>query len=130
MKNKLAIMIISIFVFGVALAFAGGSTTVGPGNPASINCVKLGGELVLMESPAGQYANCVIDEWTLFNEMSVRGLVKPHHYEGLSMPNPAAVNCVDIGGAIEIHHSPLGEAGFCVVEEWALFRAIDVTREP
>lgn len=113
--------------------FAGGSSTVGPGNPAAINCVKLGGVLESFSTAAGQDANCVIDEWLLWQKMYERGLLKHHDYDrggGIGLPNPAAVNCIDVEGQIRIEQTPAGERGLCVVEEWTLFKYIDVTREP
>ena len=118
--------------FGVALflasvsAFAGGGSSVGDGNPASVNCVKLGGTLEFVETPQGQVGNCVIGEWTLYQEMANRDLVVHHHYGPGGMPNPAAVNCNDIGGEIRIIETPAGQSGYCVVEEWTLYRVIHV----
>lgn len=128
MKNKFGLMILSIVMLG-AQAYAGGSSTVGPGNPAAYNCIKLGGFLESFTSPQGEDSNCVIDEWKLFNEMYQRGLVKPHHHDNVGMPNPAAVNCIDINGTLRYESTPEGQIGFCVVEQWDLFRAIDITRE-
>ena len=42
--------------------------------------------------------------------------------------NPAATNCIDLGGSVEIREGVGGDAGFCVFpdgricEEWELFR--------
>ena len=44
------------------------------------------------------------------------------------MANPASVNCVKVGGKLNIKRTPQGEFGMCqlpsgkVCEEWALFR--------
>jgi putative hemolysin len=105
-------------------AFAGGSSTVGPANPAAVNCLKLGGTLERVVTPEGEDANCRIEEWKLFRAMSEQNLVKPHHYGNGAMPNPAAVNCIDIGGELRSVTTPNGEAGVCVIEEWKLFRVI------
>lgn len=128
MKNKFRFIILSILVIG-AQAHAGGSSTVGPGNPAAINCLKLGGLLEQVQTPEGQDANCIIDEWQLYSEMFKRGLVKRHHYGHVGMPNPAAVNCIDIKGALRSEEGPEGQRGLCMVGQWDLFRAINVTRE-
>lgn len=109
---------------------AGGGSSVGPANPAALNCIKLGGTLEPFTTPQGESNNCVIDEWQLYREMSKRHLVKEHRYDGIALPNPAAVNCVDSGGEIRIMHTPAGEAGYCVIEEWQLFRVIDVITQP
>ncbi|MBN8542354.1 MAG: DUF333 domain-containing protein [Deltaproteobacteria bacterium] len=105
----------------------GGGSSVGPANPAAMNCLVLGGELENYTTEAGENANCVIEEWTLFKEMNDRGLVKPHQYgPGVGMPNPAAVNCIDIGGDLRAEAMPTGETStFCVVEQWTLFNTID-----
>jgi putative hemolysin len=128
MKNKLNMIILGLIGFS-AQAFAGGSSTVGPANPAAVNCVKLGGILEPYQTPAGQGANCVIGEWQLFREMLKRGLTKPHRYGNGAMPNPAAVNCIDIQGTLRTENTPAGQNGLCVIEEWSLFRVINVTRE-
>jgi len=44
------------------------------------------------------------------------------------MPNPASVNCGNVGGTLQIENSPAGQYGMCnfpngtSCEEWALFR--------
>lgn len=119
---KISIVFVALFVTSVT--FAGGGSSIGPANPASTNCLKLGGDLEMVTTPAGQYGNCVIEEWTLFTAMNERGLVKPHQYPGNSMPNPAAVNCLDING--QLRYSK--QVGACVVEEWALFHIINVLK--
>lgn len=126
MKNL--IFIISILI---SLAtFAGGGSSVGSANPAAQNCLKLGGTLERVQTPEGERGNCVIEEWLLFREMHNRGLVKRHDCGFASIPNPAAVNCRDIGGEIRIVETSAGQAGYCVVDEWKLFRAIDVITKP
>lgn len=130
MKNKFKIIIASVSAIGLQ-AFAGGSSTVGPSNPAAVNCLKLGGFLENTETATGQDANCIIEEWQLYREMSKRGLVqsRPHDHGSVAMPNPAAVNCIDIKGTLRIEDSLNGQRGLCVVRQWDLFRAIDVTGE-
>lgn len=121
-------LLIASFVLMSAQAFAGGDSSCGPGNPASVNCKMLGGKSELVTEPnGGQYANCVIEEWKLYRAMDERGLVKRHEYPGVGMPNPASVNCADLGGTLRIKKVKGGEAGFCAVEEWSLWRVINVT---
>ena len=127
MKNLL--LITAILTSQITLADTGGSSTVGPANPAAVNCIKLGGVLEKYENPLGEDSNCVLEEWHLYREMKKRNLVKPHDYDMGGMPNPAAVNCADIGGHIRTIEGPNGEGGYCVVPQWTLFRAINVTRE-
>lgn len=85
----------------------------------------------------GESSNCVIEEWKLFRTMNALGLTKRHHYGPGGMPNPAAVNCVDILGTIRIVRTAEGEGGYCVIDEWALYNvfhaarpAFDKTRPP
>jgi uncharacterized protein len=107
----------------------GGSTTVGPGSPASINCIKLGGHLEIVNAPEGQYGLCHIEEWTLYKQMAAKNLVKtrPSHGNGsIGMANPASVNCIQSGGKLRIINSRNGQYGLCSIEEWALFRIINI----
>lgn len=124
----LAILILSCFN-----AFAGGSSTIGTGNPASVNCVKLGGKLETINNPDGESTVCAIEEWTLYREMEKRGLLKKHDYQNedgsIGMPNPAAVNCKDVEGTIRIETHPQGQSGICLVEQWTLFKYINVVDE-
>lgn len=128
MKHQIAALVLIISSIGVQ-AYAGGSSTVGPGNPSTANCLKLGGTLEDLETPAGQSSHCLIEEWQLFREMAKRNLIKQHRYGNLGMPNPAAVNCADIKGSLRYVVTQSGEAGLCVVDGWDLFRAIDVLKE-
>lgn len=125
-------IITNIFVMLVSsIALAGGGSSIGPANPAAVNCGKLQGTLEPYSTPQGEGANCVIEAWHLFDEMFKRGLVKEHHYPvpPRFIPNPSAVNCNDIQGNYINRTTPEGDVGYCVVEEWTLFRVIDVTRE-
>jgi putative hemolysin len=111
-----------------AHAFGGGSS-IGPANPASVFCEDLGGELTIAKDPnGGEYGICNIEEWSLFRQMSARGLVKPHRYPGVGMPNPASVNCEDIGGQLTIKESERGQYGICQVEEWTLWRVFNTKK--
>ena len=124
---NLQILILSLLFS--AQTFAGGGSSVGPGNPSALNCIKLGGTLEAIETPDGQDANCVIDEWQLWWEMNSRNLVRENDDPGM-IANPATANCYNIGGTIRMDSTPEGEVGYCVIEEWALFRAINVTDNP
>ena len=101
-----------------AFAF-GGSSTVGPGNPASIECSSLGGQLEAVTTPEGQRNNCVLEEWRLFSAMNERGLVKPH--QGNGGANPASLTCLDLGGTLRGEQTPAGQSNSCVIDEWALW---------
>lgn len=107
----------------------GGGSSIGVGNPASANCLKLGGKLKNHKNKAGEYSNCHIDEWTLFHAMNDRGLVKlrpPQQF----VVNPASANCIDINGRMKLKKDRQGnEYGICVIGEWDLFHAINVYSE-
>jgi len=122
-KKQILLATLTTIILG-AQAFAGGSSTVGPGNPAAFNCLKLGGTLEAVETPAGQDANCVIEQWKLYHEMSQRGLDRG------GLPQPAAVNCHNIQGTIRrVVDSSGNENGMCVVAQWTLFHVINVNSE-
>lgn len=59
-------------------------------------------------------------------EIAYQGECKQNGKTGLA--NPASVNCVDMGGTLEIKDETDGQVGYCtlpggkVCEEWALFR--------
>lgn len=46
----------------------------------------------------------------------------------VGIANPASVNCIELGGALEIVDGPTGQTGWCTlpdgrrVEEWELYR--------
>ena len=115
-----SIIFLALLLAG-SMSFAGGGSSVGLGNPASDNCVSLGGTVETKETPEGQQGICVIEEWSLFNKMDEAGLTIPHHYDGLSMPNPASVNCEDAGGELKIVDKEAGQIGMCSVDEWKLY---------
>ncbi len=115
-------MIFLMLVVTGSISFAGGGSSVGLGNPASENCIMLGGAVETQETEAGQLGICVIEEWNLFRKMLDAGLTLEHHYDGLSMPNPASVNCLDAGGELAIAEEPAGQYGVCSIEEWKLFK--------
>lgn len=114
-------MIFLTLVFAGSISFAGGGSSVGLGNPASEHCEQLGGKLEIKETEAGQQGICVMEEWNLFLKMMDAGLTVEHHYDGLSMPNPASVNCLDAGGELSIVDGEGGQYGECRVDEWKLF---------
>lgn len=115
----------------VNISFAGGKSTIGMANPASVNCLKLGGVLERHTNYKGEYADCAIEEWTLYHEMLKRGLVQENSsdHDGLGMPNPASVNCENVEGELRIEQTNKGENGICVVNEWDLMKYIDITSE-
>ena len=109
-----------------SVAFAGGGSSIGPANPASLNCLKLGGTLERVLTPQGEDSNCVIEEWTLFRALTLkRSTTKPTHGAGF-VPNPAAVTCIDIGGTLRSYQTSVGEGANCVIPQWTLFHALNV----
>ena len=89
-------------------------------NPASVNCVNVGGQSVIMTNPDGsQYGMCNFtngtscQEWALFrgegcqpgvNANQTGNATTPAGHTG--MANPASANCVNVGGTVQIKDSP------------------------
>lgn len=119
-------IVLVLIVAASSEVFAGGGSSIGLGNPASANCEKLGGALESVLSPEGESANCVISAWTLFKAMKTRDLTGKTQYDQVGMVNPADANCIDIGGQLRDVNTMAGEESFCVIEEWQLFRVINV----
>lgn len=142
-----------LFFFLSLLAFAspafaagGGSSTVGPANPADVLCNKVGGKVTtLTGADGGQAGFCVlgqsaiIDDWTLWRELnnerteavaaffSGRRMVT-FHSDTIGMSNYAAENCENFGGRHVLYRTEEGdELGVCAfgdrsaIEEWTLF---------
>ena len=122
-------------------ATAAPAGSAGMANPASVNCVNVGGTLQIMDSPAGQYGMCNFpngtscEEWALFRGEGCQPGVTATPTANATAPagqagmaNPASVNCVNVGGTLQIMDSPAGQYGMCnfpngtSCEEWALFR--------
>lgn len=109
--------------------FAGGGSSIGVANPASVNCIRLKGVLESYTTYAGTDANCVIEQWQLFNEMNKRGLIKMNpnsRYSNVGMPNPAAVNCLNSGGKLRLVNTTHGQSGHCVIPQWSLIKVINI----
>src|SRR4051812_20474966 len=101
-----------------SMAFAhGGSEASGGGNPASILCEEVGGQLEGYQESRGEGGLCVlgrarVEEWTLYRTLKSGGTqatqtflahprpkaIKPGPAVG--MPNPASVYCGQIGGTL------------------------------
>ncbi|MGZ3653326.1 MAG: DUF333 domain-containing protein [Bdellovibrionota bacterium] len=123
---KTLLITLSLLVSASSFAATGGGSSVGTGNPAAQKCVDIGGTLERTVKKEGEDANCVIDEWKLFQEMERLHLVKPTHCRPDigCMANPAAKNCQAIDGEYRIVNGEGGEAGYCVVEQWKLFKIL------
>ena len=121
---EMKILVTLVLVLSGATAFAGGGSSIGPANPAAVNCLKLGGSEERVETSAGESTNCVVEEWSLFRAMSALNQVKSHEYGLGGMANPSSVNCDDINGSLRVIESTDGQAGYCVIEEWKLFKAM------
>lgn len=68
----------------------------GLGLKADSNCTQLGGSLGTSEDSLDL---CTAPSWTLYNKMNSLNLLKPHTYgPNIGLPNPASVNCNDVGG--------------------------------
>ena len=133
-----------------ASALAGGTSSVGVPNPASVLCVDLDGNLATLNFPEGQVGVCnlsggLIDEWTLFRSVSlgestqaVRLFLEhlaplppsPCSDGAFCLPNPASSYCRQLGG--QSAQPSDGGASLCrfpdrsAIEEWTLFQGPDV----
>ena len=129
MKKLLALVSLFGSLILVSNSFAGGGSSIGVANPAAVACVNLNGKLETYRVSNGKDANCVIEQWQQFKEMAQRGLVKSHNYNNhngsIGMPNPAAVNCIEIGGKLRVESSVYGQNGMCVIPQWTLFRILN-----
>jgi hypothetical protein len=113
----------------------------GMANPASVNCGNIGGTTEIKTSADGsQYGMCTFtngttcEEWALFRGEgcqagpSVNQTPAEPASNQTGLANPASVNCVNIGGKVDIKDSAAGQYGMCTFtngttcEEWALFR--------
>lgn len=116
-------LITTVLLFSNLAFGSGGGSSVGPANPAAVLCLDLGGGIESVETPAGTSGNCVVEQWQLFAAMTEAGLVRKQSggHAGAGLANPAAVNCLNIGGALRHIETPEGTSGFCVIEEWTLY---------
>ena len=101
-------------------------------NPASTNCIDKGGRLEIVKGQSGESGMCVFsdgsrcEEWAFFRGECRPGAAKSA--ENSQLANPAAINCVDKGGRLQLVKDPSGESEVCVFadgtrcEEWAFFR--------
>ncbi len=117
------------------------SGQAGLANPASVNCGNIGGTTEIKKNADGsEYGMCTFtngttcEEWALFRGEGCKAGAKvnttptgaPSNQTGIA--NPASVNCVNLGGTLEIKDSAAGQYGMCTFannttcEEWALFR--------
>jgi len=113
----------------------------GMANPASVNCGNIGGTTEIKTNTDGsQYGMCTFtngtscEEWALYrgegctSGASVNQTPTAAASNQTGLANPASVNCVNIGGKVEIKDSAAGQYGMCTFtngttcEEWALFR--------
>ena len=110
-------------------------------NPASVNCGNIGGTTEIKTNADGsQYGMCTFtngttcEEWALFRGegckpgVSVNQTPAAPASNQTGIANPASVNCVNVGGTVQIKDSAAGQYGMCAFpngttcEEWALFR--------
>lgn len=109
-------------------------------NPASANCIKQGGDLIIRTDAAGEVGYCQFpdgsecEEWALFrNECQpksaatitsttgvtvlvplVSAAVATPQIEAPGLANPVSTNCVNKGGTLEIRKDANGgEVGYC-----------------
>ena len=113
----------------------------GMANPASVNCGNIGGTTEIKTNADGsQYGMCTFkngttcEEWALFRGEGCKAGVSVNQTPAApasnqtGIANPASVNCVNVGGTVQIKDSAAGQYGMCAFpngttcEEWALFR--------
>jgi putative hemolysin len=111
----------------------------GIANPASVNCINIGGTLeIKTDATGGQYGMCTFkngtscEEWALFRGEGCKSGVAATPTgttNAVGLANPASVNCEKVGGKVDIKKDATGaEYGMCLFpngtscEEWALFR--------
>jgi putative hemolysin len=138
-RESTLVAMVAVAIFSVASVKANASNLAGATvmlpNPAVVNCQLLGGTPEVVKSTAGEDSNCVIEEFTLFDAMFARGLIKFHNHQSpdgaIGMGNPASENCLDVGGVSKVVKDLQGnEIGLCVVPVWTLIKSIDLTNEP
>ena len=137
MVSKISVILVLCICLGAGLLIAGctqQASTSGPAtiaNPASVNCVNLSGTVEIKTSAdGGQYGMCTFkngttcEEWALFRGEGCKAGASVNQ---TGIANPASVNCVNLGGKVEIKDSAAGQYGMCTFannttcEEWALF---------
>jgi len=112
MKKIMVLAILSIFISGCSIGKnttktapednGGVQPTANLSNPASNNCLKLGGKLEMRKNKKGEYGVCLFDdnrqfeEWALFRGECPVGGMKITGYE-----NDAEIYCTITGGQVE-----------------------------
>lgn len=134
-------------------ANAGGGSSIGPANPASVTCERLGGGWRILED-AGQnqwgfcqFGNAVIEQWTLYRHRTESASLATKAFlradstpMNPSLPNPADRKCGFLGGQVKRWSGSLGYPTtspviLCqfydgsIVDAWALVRGPKVDRE-
>lgn len=98
----LGIIVVGIVVVGAYFTFKDKGNDAEIANPASANCVKVGGTLEMRNNPKGQYGVCLFEdnrqceEWALMRGQCPVGGLKITGYE-----NEAQVYCAITGGTVE-----------------------------
>jgi len=116
---------------------AASENQAGMANPASVNCGNIGGTTEIKTSADGsQYGMCTFtngttcEEWALFRGEgcqagpSVNQTPAEPASNQTGLANPASVNCVNIGGKVEIKDSAAGQYGMCTVHQWHHLRGV------
>lgn len=119
---KVLVIILFFSTLQCFAQFTGAGSSSGSGNPASVFCIKNGGKVSIQSSPEGEYGVCQIEEWTLFNLFIDREIDLPNNSKNPGFGNPASKLCQSLNGETLILDSPNGQIGFCLIEEWTLFR--------
>jgi len=118
-----------IVLTGFVLSAGASSAQQQIANPAAVFCIEQGGDYEIVQESEGARGDCIladgtrIDAWQFYRESQVVDTPRQR------MANPAAVFCVEQGGAYRIVTSDSGDQyGECVimvervVDAWQFYR--------
>lgn len=113
-------LILTFCLIFPSLVWAGGSSTVGPGNPSAKSCELMGGNWFILEDEGkNQWGFCsfdsgIVDSWTLYRhcgsgpqQATQAYLNRPARFP--DMPDKEAEGyCVSVGGTVKKWNGSLG----------------------
>jgi putative hemolysin len=125
MNKKIVIGISTVIacIIGVVVSFLlfFEKNTTEIANPASVNCVNLGGVLEIQTTESGEYGICTFDdgtqceEWKLYKEECFKGQypITPDKFCTLEYMPVCGVNGVTYGNACMADNVPILREGEC-----------------
>lgn len=122
----------NVMMMVLVLMSLNSNASTGLANPASVNCIELGGSLEITKSHGGQTTNCAIPQVALYRAMAERGRLNFRTNEdgSLSGLKPAVANCIDSGGLPRTVTTNEQQLNLCVIEEWQLFHVVNTIYHP